>query len=255
MIKVTMIGVGSAFSKRFHNTSALVHFPNGYNLLLDCGHSVPQGLHEQGIELNNVNGVFISHLHADHIGGLEEVALYNKFVLSGRKIDLLVPSKLVDKLWAKCLAGGLGSEGDGLSSYFNVHILHEPGQSIKPYPSICFLPLKIFPTAHVKGMDSYAIGIGDHLFYTADTLFDLLLLEQADKYNFIFHDCQMSEAKPTNVHACIEELLTVPDELQERIFLMHYGDNIDAYYGNTGLMDILEEGDTWYIEGKSKIED
>lgn len=250
MIKVTMIGVGSAFSKRFHNTSALVHFPNGYNLLLDCGHSVPQGLHEQGIELNNVDGVFISHLHADHIGGLEEVALYNMFVLSGRKIDLFIPSKLADKLWAKCLAGGLGSEGDGLNSFFNVHIMYEPTRNVAVWSSIDNLPLKIFPTYHVQGMDSYAIGIGNHLFYSADTKFDPVLLEQADDYNFIFHDCQMTEAKPTNVHACIDELLTVPDELQKRIFLMHYGDNIDACYGITGKMTVLKEGDTWYIEGK-----
>jgi len=252
MLKVTMIGTGSAFSKKFHNTSALVNFPGGYGLLLDCGHSVPKGLYEQGISLMDVDGIFISHLHADHIGGLEEVALYNKFVLGGRKIDLFVPHKLAVPLW-ECLEGGLGSEGNGLGDYFNTHILYAPVQKVSPHPAIDYIPLKIFTTDHVKGMDTYALGIGDHLFYSADTLFDIKLIQTAaEEYNFIFHDCQMSGYSKNNVHACIEEMLSLPLYMQKRIFLMHYGDNVEEFIGKTGDMTLLKEGDTWVVQSKNK---
>jgi len=251
MLKVKMIGTGSAFSKRFGNTSALVEFPSGYNLLLDCGHTVPKGLHDLNISLQDIDGIFISHLHADHVGGLEEVALYNKFVLGGRKMDLFVPLSLMKSLWENCLRAGLESNGDGLSDYFMVHVMYTSADH-SIFSAIGDVKLKLFPTEHVEGMDSYAIGIGDDLFYSADTLFDIGLIAGASRrYKAIFHDCQMSAKSRNNVHASIEEMMTLPESIQAKTYLMHYGDNVDDFrdYKDRGLMEILEPG--WiYVVGK-----
>jgi ribonuclease BN (tRNA processing enzyme) len=254
MLKVKMIGTGSAFSKKFGNTSALVEFPSGYNLLLDCGHTVPKGLHDLNISLQDIDGIFISHLHADHVGGLEEVALYNKFVLGGRKIDLLVPLSLLKPLWDKCLRAGLESNGDGLSDYFNVLVMYTAAHS-STLSSIGDVPLTLFTTKHVEGMDSYAIGIGKDLFYSADTIFDISLINLAAKYyDAVFHDCQMSPASLTNVHASIEEMMTLPDEIQAKTYLMHYGDNVADFDcpEKRGWMEILEQGWTYVVGGKTK---
>jgi len=246
-----MVGTGSAFSKRFGNTSALVEFPSGYKLLLDCGHTVPKSLHDLGLSLQDIDGIFISHLHADHVGGLEEVALYNKFVLGGRKMDLLVPSSLKKPLWENCLKAGLHTDGDGLSDYFNVQTMYaSANHSI--LSSIGDTELRVFQTFHVKGMLSFAIGIGEDLFYSADTKFDINLIKTAaDNYKAIFHDCQMSPASSNNVHASIEEMMTLPEFIQSKTYLMHYGDNVDDFrdFKDRGLMEILEPG--WiYVVGK-----
>ncbi len=241
-----MIGTGSAFSKRFGNTSALVEFPSGYNLLLDCGHTVPKRLHDLNISLQDIDGIFISHLHADHVGGLEEVALYNKFVLGGRKMDLIVPSSLSDSLWEDCLKAGLHTDGDGLSDYFNA-------QEVYTSTNVGSIELKIFQTFHVKGMLSFAIGIGDDLFYSADTKFDINLIKMAaESYDTIFHDCQMSAKSPNNVHASIEEMMTLPDEIQLKTYLMHYGDNVDDFDcgEKRGFMEIAEQGWTYIVGGE-----
>lgn len=246
MLKVKMLGTGSAFSKRFHNTSALVEFPTGYKLLLDCGHTTPAALHKQGMTIKAIDGIFISHLHADHVGGLEEVALYNMYINGGKKADLMVPLRLLQPLWNNCLKAGLAPGGFRLEDYFNVHVLYEFGPYIDHIDGI---PIKIFKTEHVKDMPSYAIGFGNYFFYSADTLFNRELIDMAaENYHKIFHDCQLSPKG--GVHASIEELLTLPEDIQKKIYLMHYGDNVDQFRGGSGLlfMRIAEEGDYYLIK-------
>jgi hydroxyacylglutathione hydrolase len=79
------------------------------------------------------------------------------------------------------------------------------------------------------------------LFYSADIVFSPELLRHVvhDRHcKYIFHDCQWNG--PGVVHATLDELLTLPDELQERIFLMHYGDDMDLT-APVGKMTIVEQ--------------
>lgn len=244
MFTITMVGTGSAFSKKYFNTSALVEFPNGYTLLIDCGHSVPQGLHKLGIGLDEIDGIFISHLHADHVGGLEEVALSNMYVHGGRKIDLLVPLPILTPLWDNCLKAGLEPGGFTLTDYFNPKVLYENYTNLLDTTTI-----RIYRTQHVDKMKSFALGIGDAIFYSADTLFDEGLITVAERYELIFHDCQLFDG---GVHASLNELLQLPVAIQEKMFLMHYGDNRDDFVFDTGHMDFAVQGETYKVGGWTK---
>lgn len=245
--QVRMVGTGSAFSKKFYNNSALVQFTNGYNLLIDCGHSVPKGLHDIGIPLESIDGILITHTHADHIGGLEEVALYNKFVLGGRKIDLLVPETLVEPLWEDSLKGGLRYDDSGeleLNDYFTVRSLKTSDYGAARTQIEENIALTLYPTVHVSHMDSYAVGLVDRgedkVFYSSDTIFDEYLIDYALTYSWVFHDCQFFTG---GVHASLDELLNyIPEEDQDRLFLMHYGDNVEEFIGKTGRMRFAEQG-------------
>ncbi|AXH71168.1 putative metal-dependent hydrolase [Bacillus phage BSP38] len=251
--QIRMVGTGSAFSKKFYNNSALVTFTNGYNLLIDCGHSVPKGLHDADIPLESIDGILITHTHADHIGGLEEVALYNKFVLGGRKIDLLVPNTLVESLWENSLKGGLRYSDTyddlSLSDYFTV-------RSLKTFTSGAArtqleenIAIKLYPTFHVSHMASYAVGLEDRgedkVFYSSDTIFDEYLIDYALTYSWVFHDCQFFTG---GVHASLDELLNyIPEEDQDRVFLMHYGDNMEDFFTKTGRMRFALQGRTYIL--------
>jgi ribonuclease BN (tRNA processing enzyme) len=77
--KVKVIGGAGAFSK--DNSSFLLTFVESeymkINLLFDCPENSFYYIKDNNI---NVDAVFISHTHQDHIGGLEKLIYYNYFV-------------------------------------------------------------------------------------------------------------------------------------------------------------------------------
>jgi hydroxyacylglutathione hydrolase len=238
-LKIQMLGTGSAFAKQYYNTNGLI-LANGYNLLIDCGNTAPASLHQLNIPLNSIDGVWITHIHADHIGGLEELAFRMKYEFF-KRIDLYVTEDILPTLWDNCLKGGLIDELEGnvsIDDYFDV-IVVKAHQSVKITGELNIEPI---PTLHVQGKPSYSLYMNDFFFYSADIQFSPQLLNQLFHERgcrLIFHDCQLEP--PKNVHTLLTELLTLPDELQQIIRLMHYSDNVDHYYGKTGVMRFLSQ--------------
>ena len=64
------VGCGYAFGSggRFNTCFHLVG--NGINALIDCGASSPVALNKLAIKRNDIDVIFISHFHADHVGGV-----------------------------------------------------------------------------------------------------------------------------------------------------------------------------------------
>lgn len=68
-MKVTFIGVGSAFDENHTNISMVLNV-KGKNILLDCGYSVPHALLKHNPDKDYIDAIWISHTHADHYFGL-----------------------------------------------------------------------------------------------------------------------------------------------------------------------------------------
>ncbi|GIQ61444.1 MBL fold metallo-hydrolase [Paenibacillus cisolokensis] len=234
-VHIQMIGTGSAFAKRYDNNNALIE-TGSRTLLLDCGITCPSALYRLGRHFGEIDAVLISHIHGDHVGGLEEYAYQMKYVYK-RKPVLYVPAPLVAPLWEHTLKGGMESEeADSLTHYFDVYPLEE-GEESELLPGLRVKPLR---TRHVPGKISFSYVINGTFFYSADMRFDPDLLERLDREGIrtIFHDCQLHP--PGEVHAALPELLTLPERLQEKIWLMHYGDDKEAFEGRTGRMRFVE---------------
>ncbi|MBB6671094.1 MBL fold metallo-hydrolase [Cohnella nanjingensis] len=234
---IQMLGCGSAFAKTFYNNNAIV-YAGGKKLLIDCGTTAPLALHRLGMSLAEVDAFLISHIHADHIGGLEEVAFQYKFLYQ-RKPTLYIADTLPDLLWERSLRGGLEQEElHRLEDYFDLRPLRE-GEKTQVLPG---LTAELLRTTHIPDKRSYSILLNDTFFYTADMVFDPDLLQSLvlDRgVETIFHDCQLHP--PGVVHACLPQLLTLPEELQRRIYLMHYGDAQPEFVGRTGQMTFVEQ--------------
>lgn len=115
-MKVTVIGCGNAFSHENGNQSFLIE-EDGRKLIIDMGSRIPLQLKKLNIPLSEINDIYISHQHADHIGGLEEVAFsrydwmnkpqhYSEGSYAPR---LIANTHLLDELWSESLKGGLKS--------------------------------------------------------------------------------------------------------------------------------------------------
>jgi len=239
MLKIQMLGTGSAFAKQYFNTNALI-YAKGYNLLIDCGNTAMQSLHKLDIPLERIDGVWITHIHADHVGGLEELAFRSKYKLQ-RKLDLYVMETLMPSLWDNCLKGGLINQQDGfvsLEDYYNVIVVKEQ-HSVIVSEDLIIEPIR---TEHVPGKPNYSLYMNNSFFYSGDIQFNPELLEHLYRERgclLIFHDCQLET--PGYVHATLNELLTLPTELQQILWLMHYDDHVNQYHGKTGAMRFLPQ--------------
>ncbi|WP_172250017.1 MBL fold metallo-hydrolase [Saccharibacillus deserti] len=237
-MNLQMIGTGNAFAKKYFNNNALIE-QDGFKLLVDCGITAPLALYELGIGMEELDAVLITHTHGDHVGGLEEYGFQMKFK-HGRRPVLFVPESLVDPLWQNTLSGGMTQEGlDKLEDAFDVRPLRV-GDVRELAPNLC---VELVHTEHIAGKKSYSLLLNRDVFYSADMTFDpelLTALVRDRGVRRILHEVQLEG--PGAVHTTLDELLSLPEEIQAITKLMHYADNRDRFVGRTGRMEFLEQG-------------
>lgn len=80
MIEVTFLGTGSAMPPRDRGNTAFTVRTEDLLFLVDAGPSVFGDLQRCGIEPSQIDAIFLSHGHADHILGMPQLALLQKFM-------------------------------------------------------------------------------------------------------------------------------------------------------------------------------
>jgi ribonuclease BN (tRNA processing enzyme) len=237
-IKLTFLGTGSAFSKKFGNNSAVVSVGDK-NLLIDCGRTTPDDLAKSEFTWSDIDAIFITHLHGDHVYGLEEAGFFGRYVLK-KKPHIIFPHKKVKiDLWERVLKGTM-MQGDlarnmTFDDYFTYEIVDDRAQ----YFDFNGVMFSVFTTKHVPNKKSYGLVIGEYnyIVYTSDTLFDEITIKAFadDGAKAIFHDCQIPNYEG-KVHCSLDELASLPESIREKIIIMHYGD--DLYWHYTIVKDL-----------------
>ncbi|MCQ4086045.1 MBL fold metallo-hydrolase [Saccharibacillus sp. JS10] len=242
-MKLQMIGTGNAFAKKYFNNNALIE-QDGFKLLIDCGITAPLALYELGIGMETLDAVLITHMHGDHVGGLEEYGFQMKFK-HGRKPVLYLPDTLVEPLWNQTLSGTMTQEGlEKLEDAFDVRPLRA-GEVHELAPN---LNVELIRTQHIAGKKSYSLLLNRDVFYSADLTFDrdlITTLVRDRGVRHLFHEVQLEGVG--QVHVTLNELLSLPEEIQAMTQLMHYADNKNDFEGKTGKMTFLEQGTVYSI--------
>jgi len=261
--------VGSAFAKRNYQSNALIEawsqgpeqqgLPDE-NLLIDFGATGPLALYQlksqPGFEYLDHSGsnhyraiqrVFITHLHHDHIGGLEELAIVNR--LSQTNVHagsiarpmLFGAGEILSDLWECSLRGGLGvfdGRRAALDDYFSVQPLDPKGTKaedrIRLLDRYEFIPIRADHIRISKKFDwpSYGLVIrdsqtGQTALYSGDTRFEPETLEPVRaQARLIFHEAQLDD-EPQPVHTLLSELRTLPESTRKKTFLYHFADSWD----------------------------
>ncbi|MBQ7158136.1 MAG: MBL fold metallo-hydrolase [Treponema sp.] len=244
------IGTGSAFSRvNFQNNLLVIKGQD--HVLIDCGTSCPYALSTYGANVGEIRNVLVTHSHADHIGGLEEMAFVGMYS-THRKPRMIITDEYKKILWDASLRGGCersDHKPDGMMTFDDYFEQVAPELlSTTPRPfyhtKVGAIDLKIFRTVHISDASSapthtidwnhifYSVGvlIDDRILFTADTRFDKPLLDWLLKdfpgIEWIFHDCQFYES---GVHATYEQLKTLDATTKEKMYLCHYGDSFESY--------------------------
>ncbi len=230
-MKLVFVGTGSAFTVGGnYNSNMYFESENGKKLLIDCGADVRHALYDLGLDHNAFEAVYISHLHADHIGGMEWLAFKTMFDLKNpHRVDLYFADSMEAPLW-NILAGGLCSLDDveaELSTYFKLHLVHPDGKFVWQNTEFHLFQTihqisnkKLFPSFGLEAkIDGY------HVILSTDTRFPIheseRLLKLYEPADIIFHDCETNTRK-SNVHAHYTELLTLDASIRKKMWLYHY---------------------------------
>jgi hypothetical protein len=138
-MKVTVLGCGNAFSTRNGNACFILEEEDVANprhtprkMLVDAGWALPYMLKENNIDIKEITDVYISHAHADHIGGLEFLG-FSRYDWVGRPIraeqytvpDLIANAKLMEDVWYNSLRGGMSSL-EGLDANLDTYFYMRP---------------------------------------------------------------------------------------------------------------------------------
>lgn len=87
-MKIDVVGSGSAYSLTRNTSSILVTDNHVQRWLIDCGPTVPRALWQRGLDVNDVDVLYFTHIHPDHCAGLP--ALLNRWKSFGRHKPLII---------------------------------------------------------------------------------------------------------------------------------------------------------------------
>ncbi|MEK5059692.1 hypothetical protein BK126_20335 [Paenibacillus sp. FSL H7-0326] len=218
-MQITFLGTGDMFSFEQDHNSAMILY-NDTRLIIDFPESNAKVLYKMGIKLDEIKDVFITHLHDDHINGLQQLGYYAQ-VFGEQKPRLYIHEDLMEPLW-RSLEPGMRYTVQGertLEDYFELVPLREQ----KPF-SIGGVTYELTLTKHVPGMLSCGLYAPGLFYYSGDATMDSELLERiADDVQIIFYECHLQDVTISS-HTHLDDIKSLPLPIQAKTLLMHYHD-------------------------------
>lgn len=179
-LSVLPLGVGDAFSAIHHPTCMLVsryQNPAWDNdmILIDCPQSIRKMMREaddgrfHGLDLHRVNTLVLTHLHADHAGGLETIAAFFKIALK-RKLKLLALPEVLEGVPRFLEAiKGLGT----MEELFDIQELPVDEEGTELELGDAKIKIQARKTNHSIPTSALKISTDERVFaYSCDTVFD-----------------------------------------------------------------------------------
>lgn len=245
MLQLFILGTHGAFcdaADEFH-TGALVTDGNS-SYLIDAGSTVIRALAAAEMKPDIVDGVFVTHVHGDHVGGLEELA-FRKYYLQKKKLHVVAPDDIWEDLHCY-LDMGLtpfntwdGGISHRLSEIIDISRIPmaKDGRSLPFCPDMdSAMEFHSEPVLHIPGKSCCAytvrdIRTGNSFWWSGDMVFQKEILASVadnEAVKAMFVDCHPKPAWPGTVHCHIDQLQTLPDKAQEKIHPIHYGSDAGA---------------------------
>jgi ribonuclease BN (tRNA processing enzyme) len=229
-LEVIALGVGDAFSVK-HHTSSLLLCCDGAWLGVDCPDRYREALESAArssgrtLDLGAIDDMLVTHLHGDHVNGLEGIAFWKHFV-EAKRLRLHLTSEARAEIWEHRLRAPMERLWDGrrfiemtFDDYFDSRTLSwEEESNIGPFRVRIRRTQHHIPTAAIR-VEAGGRSVG----YSADTAFDHGLIEWLSAADLVIHETNFGPA-----HTSYESLATLPDSFRRRMRLIRYPDSFDV---------------------------
>jgi ribonuclease Z len=204
-IKVTLLGTGTPIVNinRF-GMSTLVEAGN-QKLLFDAGRGVVLRLQQKGTSIRDINAIFVTHLHSDHLTGLPDLYATAELVplaIGGRKkpLDLWGPPGIdnvargielmfTDNNRLRAIGGEIASEATSISGhYLSEGVVYErDGAKVTAF---------LVNHGHVVPAYGFRVDYGGHaIALSGDTAYSANLVAQATGVDLLIHCVAIGSAR------------------------------------------------------------
>jgi len=261
-MELIFLGVGNAFTTKDFYQSNMVLKDGNDLCLIDCGSDLRFSLQEQFPFINNGNlheyikGIYVSHIHQDHVGGLEWVGFCTYFNPNASRPRLIFDKELKEELWAETLKGGMKSveceQEKDIGDYFDCVLVDSNKKLGFKFKGVRLEPVDVIHVPSIPPKHSYGLFIeGDKSIYiTTDCVFNGEDNKYYHEADLIFHDCETSDFK-SNVHSHYNDLKTLPEEIKNKMWLYHYMPDATEKFNpkNDGFLGFVKKGQKFNIQG------
>ena len=225
-MKICVVGVGDAFSAKHWGTNFLVQH-QGATIAVDCPDSYFRALSESGfgVTVDDLDALVLTHLHGDHVNGLEMTLAWRKFVTK-KRLPIYTTPEVAQVLWDGRLKASIGTMYDGhkhntmnLQDYADVHVV-EWG---RPTQLPGGLTVETRRTVHHIPTAALRIASDEAVFaHSCDTAWDPALVEWLATADVFFHEANFGPA-----HTPMDKLAALEQSVRDKMHVVHYSDAVD----------------------------
>jgi ribonuclease BN (tRNA processing enzyme) len=246
-MRLTFIGCGDAFGAGGHLQTSFHVRSSAATFLIDCGATTLIGMRRFGFQPNDIDTVFVSHLHGDHFGGLPWL-LVDAIYVSKRTRPLVVTGP--KGIEARFLTAAEALYPDITTAKRDFALSFVEYEERKPL-EIGGVSVVPFEVKHPSGAPPYALRFtidGRVLAFTGDTGWVEALCEVAQGADLFISECfQYDLTLPIHL-----DYLTIDANYQrlgaKRVLLTHMGQAMLSHIGKVDPSRYLIADDGMTLE-------
>lgn len=221
-MNLTVLGSGSTVPHPKRASAGYWLETSGGLILLDCSASIQSRMAANELEWPNLDAIWISHFHLDHVGGLAPLLAGTKHATQMK--ERTKPLRIFGPEGLKKLIDAFSDAHNYrlLEQSFPVEIVEV--EALEPFEIVNGVEATALKTPHTP--ESHAIHIRDGettLVYSSDTAFDESLSTLANRVDLFILECSFVRNKPDPKHLELAEAVHLIRKARpKRAMLTHF---------------------------------